>query len=378
MIPELVKKKKEEHEIKIISTKKKSQESLILDEILNDPDSILYFSSVVKLTKMLKSLSKNKLRIVIQFKQEPIKNKKILRGLIKENFKVGESTISHYLSRFLKSGLFKEEENNQISFTKLGKILVEELDFLLNTLAENDKIPNEYTFVDDNIIIPLSKKFNIYIVKSLSYNSVNFSDLLDRVNIMLKISEGTKNIIFSSDFSYYLTELKELNIIDKRENKYVLLELGELLVEFINAVLLKILDYKLRKSYLDKTVKDFMLVSSKLQKLRWIYKKDLKKDHILEICNLNPIVLSKDDNYLGILSPLYPQLITSYWMRDDWEERDFKTEMVLEIPPINMEDSLLKALFIMRENNLRSIPVAEGDKIVATFDLQNFSKTSKL
>lgn len=378
METQIVQRRKEVKYIETISQKVIREDKFILDKILNDPVSINYFTSASKFAKMIKSLSNNKIEIVVQFNQESKKNQKTLRKIIKDTSEVGESTISHSLSKLMKSGLFKESDGDELPFTKFGEILLDELNLLIRNLTEKDKIPNIFSYLGRNIIKPLSNKINIFTIKSLSYNSVNFSDLLDRVNIMLKISKGNKKLKFSSDFSYHLGELKKTKIIDKKENKYILTEMGELLHEFFNAVLLKIIDNERNKHYLLKKIRDFSHIFNEIKELLCIYKKDLKKDRILDLCNMNPIVLSNDNNYLGIISPFCPQLITSYWIRDDWEESDYLSKIILKIPPINMEDSLFNALFIMRENNLKSIPVAEGNRIVATFDLNSFSKIYKL
>lgn len=350
--------------------KYKREEDKILDEFSKDPFSLTYFMSINELINLIKPLSDKEgkgIKVLYSiFNQKEQINRKSIREIIKKNFDINDSTTHHHLQEFLNSGFFRINRKS-IKVSVYGQIFFNELDFLKKNLKDIGEIRAVLSFLGTFFNLINNNK-RIFIIEAISNEPLAFSDLLIRINIMRFLSEMEYKKTSTSIVSYHLKKLINEEIIRKKEKHYRLTETGYIFYKFLNIILLKITETKLKrdKPLLSKTIEEIGYHKN----VEYIRLGNLKPT-LIKTCIKNPIIISENNKYLGIFgrSACIKAFAKGFSFSSIGLKKIF-LESIIKIPPIDINEPFFQILLTISKYNTWNIPISRDNKIIGKFEFE--------
>lgn len=354
------------------------EESDVVRNLLTDSFSIYYFMSVPLLVKFVNALLKPKfLGIIVDFYQDP-KTVKDLRENIKKKMRINSSTVSHHISSLYESGFLIKRGKGIVKFSPYSKIL---LDTLIKMRVELLSIYSK-TAVTKHLLKMLNQNSNtykIFIIEALSSGAHSFSDLRDKVNLMIEIAKSQLKSLPANKLSYYLQVLTNSQTVKKEENLYQLTNSGVNIYKFTNLVLLNFTKNELEKDDIKKkSIKDFGYEPK--EKLIRVYITKFKEKDFFEHCAEDFFILTTDTGkYRGFFERnscgrLVDQFTTNYIFATTRNFRKEISESILKIRPIDENEGIFFAITLMNLYNISALPVLRKNKIVGFLDKIKISR----
>lgn len=350
------------------------EESSIIRNLLTDSFTIYYFMSIPQFVKLVNALLKPKfMGVILDFYQNP-ESLKVLRNMIKKKVRINDSTVSHHISSLYESGMIKRERKDVV-FTACSKI------FLDKILKMNDELLIKYSkaVVTEHITKMLSQinnAYKIFIVETLSSGAHSFSDLRDKVNLMIEISKNQLKSIPANKLSYYLLNLTESKILRKEKRTYKLTSFGFNIYKFVNLVILNFTKVELEKEDIKKkSIKEFGYEPK--EKLIRVYVKNFKEKDFFKYCSEGFLIFTTETGkYRGFFERnscdrLVNQFTAKYFFRAPINLRKEISDSILKIRPIDENKGILFAITLMNLYNISALPVLRNNEIVGFLDKIN-------
>ncbi|MFX0023870.1 MAG: hypothetical protein ACFE9S_16205 [Candidatus Hermodarchaeota archaeon] len=349
-----------------------SKEGGVIRNLLTDSFTIFYFMSIPQLSRLVNALLKPKFfEIIVDFYQNP-ENLKTLRDNIKRILKINESTISHHITNLSRSGLVKIEQK-EVMFSVYGQILLDKILELRELLLKDGTKVSVKKYII-NMLNPLKSIFKIFTIEALSTGSLGFSDLLDRVNLMLEISKNQIKRISDNQLSYHLQQLKESKVIKKENKLYLLTDSGLNIYKFVNIIALNFTKKKLEKKDLKKqSIKEFGYEPK--ERIISVTFKNVKGKELFEYCAKGIVIFVSDaGKYRGFFERNSCDRLIDRFRYLYERPRNFQKEIsdsILKIRPIDENEIILLAITLMNLYNISALPILRDNEIVGFLDKIN-------
>lgn len=354
------------------------EESNVIRNLLTDSFSIYYFMSVPQLVKFVNILLKPKfLGVVSDFYHNP-KTVKILRENIKNKMKINNSTVSHHISSLYESGLLIKRGKGIIKFSTYSIILLDTIikmrDELLITYSK--AVATKHIV---RMLTQINKAYKIFIIEALSSGAQSFSDLRDKVNLMIEIAKNQLKSLPANKLAYYLQGLNKSQTVRKEEKSYLLTDFGLNIYKFANLVLLNFTKLELEKDDIKKkSIKEFGYETK--DKLVKLYIKKFKEKDFFDSCSVGFFIfISENGKYRGFFERnscdrLVDHFTTRYFFTTTKNFREEISESILKIRPLDENKGILYAITYMNLYNISALPVLRKNKIVGFLDKIKISR----